>query len=240
MISNAVLIKLNKTPERNVNNMVKRITDVILSLLIMLVILSASVIFTLNFRQLYYFDINYLGIEQSSGLPKDEIIENYNALIDYNSMFNNSSLEFPTLAMSEHGRIHFSEVKQIFVGFEYFFLGALVLAVVGIIAKCRKKHFDFMTLTGIFTIVIPVVLGSIIALNWDWFFITFHKIAFNNNYWLFDPATDPVINILPDAFFMHCALLILLLTLIGGAVFLIIGFSKRKRQRHNCELPQIA
>jgi integral membrane protein (TIGR01906 family) len=39
---------------------------------------------------------------------------------------------------------------------------------------------------------------------------------FRNDYWIFDEATDPVIMILPDAFFLHCAVMIILLILIGS------------------------
>jgi integral membrane protein (TIGR01906 family) len=61
--------------------------------------------------------------------------------------------------------------------------------------------------------VVPAICGILIALNWEQAFITFHHIFFRNDYWLFDPATDPIIVILPDAFFLHCAVGILLLVL---------------------------
>ena len=40
--------------------------------------------------------------------------------------------------------------------------------------------------------------------------------VFSNDYWLFDPAADPVILILPDGYFLQCAVLILVLVFIGS------------------------
>ena len=52
--------------------------------------------------------------------------------------------------------------------------------------------------------ILPVVVLPFALANFDTFFITFHKIIFNNNNWLFDPTTDPIINILTEDFFAAC------------------------------------
>ena len=75
----------------------------------MMLIIALSVTITLNFRPLYYFDIGHLNIAETSGVDAKTIKKNYDILIDYNSMFNNDTLEFPDFAMSEHGRIHFED-----------------------------------------------------------------------------------------------------------------------------------
>ncbi|MHB8131340.1 MAG: lipoprotein intramolecular transacylase Lit, partial [Mobilitalea sp.] len=49
-----------------------------------------------------------------------------------------------------------------------------------------------------------------------------------NDYWLFDPSTDPVITILPDTFFLHCALLIILIVLVFSIIFLVTYFWKKQ------------
>ena len=114
--------------------------NLVLALALTLFIIAAAVVVTLNFRPLYYLDVDLLNIPASSGLPKDEILANYNVLIDYNSLFGPQTLEFPTLAMSETGRIHFEEVKNVFVFFE---LLALVspASCTGTSAKTRATCF---------------------------------------------------------------------------------------------------
>ena len=68
-------------------------------------------------KEIKYF-LNFLKmnlhITELSGREEKDIRSNYDALIDYNSLFNHQPLKFPTCAMSESGRIHFEEVKKIF------------------------------------------------------------------------------------------------------------------------------
>ena len=174
--------------------------QVILGLILVFFIISFAVVFTLNFRPLYYFDIGHLNISQTSGYPENEIRENYDVLIDYNSIFGPDTLEFPTLAMSDSGRIHFEEVKVIFVAIQITCMITLILGAAGIIWQKKKKDWRFLKYASILTIAIPVILGILISMNWDQAFVTFHHIFFNNDYWIFDAATDPVITILPG----HC------------------------------------
>lgn len=205
--------------------------NLLFSLLMMLLFISFSVVVTLNFRPLYYFDINYLDIPAYSGMEEAVIRENYDELIDYNSMFYDGELEFPSLVMSESGRIHFQEVKNIFVGLQYLLIVDFLICAVLLVFHIRRKSFAFLKLAGIITIVIPAVLGSLIALNWNWVFVTFHHIAFNNDYWIFDSVTDPVINILPDAFFMHCAVMILALVMLCAVLCLVSGVILERKKR---------
>ena len=89
---------------------------------------------------------------------------------------------------------------------------------IGLWMSRKRKETAYLKWTSILTIALPAVLGVLVAVNWKWVFVTFHKIAFNNDYWIFDEATDPVITILPNAFFMHCALLIFGGVVIGSVI----------------------
>lgn len=208
--------------------------NIFAALALMLFIISFSVTLTLNFRPLYYFDINYLDIESLSGYSEEEIRENYDALIDYNSMFNrNDTLEFPTLPMSETARIHFEDVKDIFVVVEYIMLITAVISVVMILLLRFKYHDVFyLKLASILTIVIPSVLAICIGLNWEQAFVTFHHIFFDNDYWLFSPKTDPIILMLPDEFFFHCATMILIIVILGSLLSYLIYRRLHRKQKN--------
>ena len=199
---------------------------------LVLFLISAAVVFTLNFRPLYYFDVDHLNITAMSGLPREEILQNYNVLIDYNSIFGTKVLNFPTLAMSESGRIHFEEVKNVFGVFEITLIISGILSLAGIIYRHFKKNPGYLLLSGILTVAIPAALGVLIALNWETVFVLFHKIVFHNNYWIFDAATDPVITILPDTFFMHCALMILALVVLGSIICLLAYRHAKHKKTH--------
>ena len=204
----------------------------VLAVALVLFIISAAVVFTLNFRPLYYFDVDHLNITAMSGLPREEILQNYNVLIDYNSIFGTKVLNFPTLAMSESGRIHFEEVKNVFGVFEITLIISGILSLAGIIYRHFKKNPGYLLLSGILTVAIPAALGVLIALNWETVFVLFHKIVFHNNYWIFDAATDPVITILPDTFFMHCALMILALVVLGSIICLLAYRHAKHKKTH--------
>ena len=204
--------------------------NTVTAIALMLFIISAAVTITLNFRPLFYFDIDYLDIEAQSGFSKEDIRKNYDALIDYNSMLNHDTLEFPTLPMSEGGRIHFEEVKQIFVAIEYIFIASGIIGLAFLLLLiCKFKEFLFLKLASILTIAIPAVLAILISINWEAAFVTFHHIFFNNDYWLFYPDKDPVILTLPDEFFFHCAAMILILVILGSLISFMIYRILRKK-----------
>lgn len=193
-------------------------------------VISLAVVATLNFRPLYYHDMRQMNLSEASGLSEEEIKENYDALIDYNSMFFQGELHFPSLTMSESGRIHFEEVKQIFVFVQYLcifsFLGTLALLFVH---THWKRGWKFLKYSSILTVLLPLVLGGLIAWNWDQFFVAFHHLFFQNDYWIFDPQTDPVITILPDSFFLHCALMILILIVASSLIMAILYWILNKK-----------
>ena len=79
-------------------------------------------------------------------------------------------------------------------------------------------------------IVTPLILMLPIVVNFEGSFILFHKIMFNNDYWIFAPNLDSVINILPEEFFFHAGLMILILIIIASLTnYLIYRFLKREQ-----------
>ena len=194
--------------------------NIMTSLCLALFILSASVTITLNFRPLYYHDISALKIEETSGFSKKTIKKNYDELIDYNQFFHSGKLKL-TMPMSKEGRIHFEEVKRIFDAIEIICIITLILSCCLVTGQLRKHDLRFLKSASAITILLPSIVAILTAVNWEAAFIMFHKIMFRNDYWLFDEALDPVIKILPDAFFFHCAIIIILLILFGSLLCIL-------------------
>ncbi|NLL72946.1 MAG: TIGR01906 family membrane protein [Clostridiales bacterium] len=206
-----------------------KISDILIGVIFTLFFLSIGVVFTINFRPLYYMDVEALDIPASSGYSKDEIIANYDALIDYSSPFFKGNLSFPTLESSPSGIKHFEEVKDIFIFFYGLSVFSFLSVIIIIIYKSKKRDFGYLAVSSITAIVLPLVTGLSLAIDFDTAFVVFHKIFFNNDYWLFDPRTDPVINILPSKFFLHCALMIIGFILLGSLTLYII-YKRLKRR----------
>ncbi len=205
-----------------------KITDLAYGIIFTLLFISIAVVITVNFRPLYYMDIKLLNIEATSGLDKETIRENYDALIDYSSPFFRGDLRFPSLAASENGLTHFAEVKDIFTAFYIIAAITLVLGIVIIIYKAKNRDYSYLLTSAVTAIVLPLLLALYMAVDFDRAFVIFHKIFFRNDYWLFDPATDPVITILPDTFFMHSAIMIIVIVLLFCLTF-ILFYIRTKR-----------
>ena len=199
---------------------------VISALCITFFVFSAAVVLILYLRPLYYIDMGLLRISELSGMSEAAMKENYDILINYNLLWNRGDLVFKGLAMSDQGRIHFQECKRIFDIVQIICIVTGIGTVITAI-RCHKKHDRRPErYASIMTLVIPVVLAAIASINFDRFFVAFHHLFFRNDYWLFDPETDPVILMLPETFFMHCAIGIALV-IIAGAVVLIRAGRRR-------------
>lgn len=205
-----------------------KMTDLLIGLVFTILFLSLGVIFTINFRPLYYLDVKILSIPESTGYPIEEIKENYDALIDYSSPFNKNSLSFPTLVSSPSGIQHFKEVKDIFISLYWLGAFSIITSTAIIIYKARKGDISYLLISSITAIILPLVIGLLVAIDFDRLFLLFHRLFFSNDYWIFDPMTDPIINILPSTFFLHCALLIIAFILLGSLFLYLIYLYLKK------------
>lgn len=198
------------------------------ALIICLFIISLAITFTVFFKPLYYFDIDYLNIDTYVNMSKDVIKHNYDILIDYQSLFNTKDLILPDFIMSETGRIHFIEVKQIFVFIQLLCIITGILSLYIIISNYKKKNYIYLKASSLLTIGIPSVIGLLASIDFDKAFVIFHKIFFRNDYWIFDYRTDPVITILPQDFFMHCFIMIVSIVIIISLAMYLIYLKKEK------------
>ncbi|MDR2487051.1 MAG: TIGR01906 family membrane protein [Clostridiales Family XIII bacterium] len=207
------------------------VVDAAAAVLLALLILSASVTFVLNFRPLYTLVVDNLDIPAAADLSEQEVYENYDALIQYNSLFTRSELVFPSLAMSDGGRQHFREVKRIFAALQVVLI-VTALCVPILLFLRRRNAKGILVGGGIVAVGLPVIAFLILlAAGWQRFFVGFHRLFFSNDLWIFDAGTDPVILILPDAYFMYCLIGILALTIFLSAMFVLIGLRLGRRRR---------
>ena len=111
------------------------------------------------------------------------------------------------------------------------FLGGLLLRRIGIaltvlavgmivITKGDWKRIlpkSFLIGTGCF-LTVTAVVGIAFTTNFNKYFIIFHHMFFDNNLWLLDPATDLMIRMLPEGFFLDMIIRI-------GGIFLLMMLS---------------
>ena len=212
-------------------------TDIPTGICFMVALLAIGLAIAVNFRPLYYLDISRLNIVQNSGFNAVVIKENYNILIDYCCPFHTGPLEF-TIRASQSGLSHFAEVKQIFNCIYIAGAISLLFVVISFIIKAKLGELKYLRNCAIITVILPALVGIFALIDFDTLFLLFHKVTFSNDDWLFDPVTDPIINMLPEEFFMQCAFIIVGTMLIGVITVLIIYFVVKKNRRVERLLPQ--
>lgn len=200
----------------------KKISNLILAFSMSLFIITSIVKFTVVFKPLYYFDIKHLNIPILSGMSEEEIKLNYDYLIKYNTSYRDYEFNMPTLKSSIQGKIHFEEVRDVFKVLNKINIISGVISVLGIYIVLKKKEIKIIKYAGIISILIPIFLLIPITIQFEKSFEIFHRLIFNNDYWIFDPSKDPVINMLPAEFFLHCGVVILTGILIFSSIILTI------------------
>lgn len=211
--------------------MKQRIITLFIGILFTILFIAVGLSSALFFPPFYELEIDRLDIVSSSGYSKEEILENYQALMDYCSPFSSQELTFPTFPASESGLQHFVEVKQIF---QVILIGGfLSLPLLGflIYQKKKAKEFHYLRSSALIAIILPLFVMIAAGTNFDLTFELFHKLVFRNDFWIFSPETDPVIKILPQQFFFDSAILIALTILLGSIVLEILYRLRRKASR---------
>lgn len=146
------------------------------------------------------------------GLTADRLMENYNAIMRYLIDPRVAQLSMPDFTSSVNGLQHFEEVKLLI---QLLLVVTLILTFVTIITITvirQLKYKQAFLKTYLYgALLLPFMAIFIILVAFDKVFVWFHLLLFNNDYWLFNPLTDPIINVLPQNFFMLLFILIIFL-----------------------------
>ena len=190
----------------------------------LLFLLSLSILLTIYLAWfLYPQEISWLHLTNRVPFQPQTIQHNFNVLMDYLTNPLNQALEMPDFPSSASGIHHFAVVKELFhlaqgvaiVTLPIFYLFWKQVIQKGFLSLYRRGLLIMLSL--------PLVLGLVgVFIGFEQFFTLFHQIIFvGDDTWLFDPAKDPVILILPEDFFLHAFLLFFCLyELIFGFMYL--------------------
>ncbi|MCC9882829.1 TIGR01906 family membrane protein, partial [Streptococcus agalactiae] len=173
---------------------------------------------------LYAFDIDYLNIPKYVGLSKEQILENYRILLTYLNIPWFLALDMPDFPSSASGLFHFFEVKKLFM-LDYLILIFSGMGTLWFVRHLNRRRESWRLLPYFRQgTLIPLAILLALLVSFDTLFVLFHKVFFNNDAWLFNATTDPIILALPAEFFMHSFLLAFGLI----EVFLILGYFTTK------------
>ena len=218
--------------------MKNKILTGLLGFFVAILIITFSIGLPIHFRPFYYLQIDLLDIEEYSGADRETIKEAFNELMDYLTIPGN---EFGTgkFPYSEEGKSHFVDCKVLFdlntIAFIISLVSVIALLILkklGIFELWRPFGMNITFCSGAYTLGGFALIGGIVALDFDTAFTIFHKIFFpGKDNWLFNPYTDGIIMILPQDFFMNCAILIFTSIILLCAVCITSGLIERYREK---------
>lgn len=213
--------------------MKKSLLSLLCALCVFFFLLTAAIGLPIYIRPFYYAHIEAFDLARVSGYSEAEIREAYDKVLDYLTL---PGKEFSTgvLPHSAEGKAHFEDCKVLFDLNASILIGSgLVLAVLFFMRKKWGpyrigKHSAYLW-AAVLSLTAPIMIGCLAALDFDRAFVIFHSIFFpGKTNWVFDWYADPIIRVLPQEFFMDCAILVGV-GLITMAVGILVWEGKRKK-----------
>jgi integral membrane protein (TIGR01906 family) len=146
--------------------------------------------------------------------------------IDYKSEYGEIEFDF----FNEQDRAHMKDVRRLFLGalvLRWILLAAGVITLV--LIALRGRNVRRMLFTGYMLalgvcLLIMAFLAVAFSIDFSACFTVFHHIFFSNDLWLFDPAVDLMIRMLPEGFFFDMVLRIALFFVLSLAALWILLF----------------
>ena len=201
------------------------------------------------FGNMNYFrkEFEKYNVTQNIDMEMDDIMYVMDELMDYLhgdredledivTEVNGETRDFFT----EREKTHMADCKVLFDGGFAIRKGAAVVFAALTLLLVFKKKFSlrrFLKYAALFSVIIAAgagILAVAASIDFNACFIVFHKLFFNNDLWILDPAEDLIINILVEPFFadmalkiaLYCAAVLAVIVITGAGIYL----SDKKRR----------
>lgn len=195
-----------------------------------------------------YFEKEYAkyNVTETVDMTMEDLLDVTDQMMAY-LRGNRADLHVPTTMggvsrefFNEREIAHMEDVRGLFLAAMAIRRGCLVIMAL-LIALLLFRKADFKRIfpksvligTGLF-FGITAVIAAIISTDFTKYFILFHHMFFTNDLWILDPATDMLINIVPEGFFSDTVLYIgvtffLAVLIVFAAALFFLRKSKKNR-----------
>lgn len=189
-------------------------------------LVSQAAIITLNLTFTYPFISRHYALDVITGLDHATLFYNYRRIIHYLNWPWVPTLYMPDFPMSATGAFHFWEVMIIFNVLQVIALVFLVWFFISIYKK--REILTYFNATANLTFMIFGIFLIIMLFDFDFFFYWFHRAFFNNDYWIFNYRTDPIILALPAELFMIKSFIMTGLLFLISIVIKVMFYMRKK------------
>ncbi len=186
-------------------------------------------------KAFYSYEFKKNGVYNTIGIEKDELMRVTNHLLDYmKGKEENLAIEADLKYVgkreffNQKEKEHMIDVKNLFMsGFAIrnisFFLFIITIALLFVL---KANTFKILAKTNRIVLsaflLITIILGIIISINFNTAFNVFHEIFFTNDLWILDPNTDLLLNMVPLPFFIDISIFIALILFVMSSTLIIL------------------
>lgn len=212
--------------------------SILYGIAIAVLVITFSIGLPIYVRQFYYWHIDSLDMVERTGYDYQTIKDAYDEVLDYLTI---PGKEFGTgeLRYSEEGASHFADCKVLFdLNAQAFLVAIWVLAVIiilknkGLVNILKPRGFGVGFWAGVGTLGFFGVVALLASLDFNTAFVVFHSIFFpGKDNWLFNPSTDQIIRVMPQEFFMNCAILIVSSIITLCLALIVVGVIGKIRNK---------
>ena len=208
----------------------------IYALSFIVLVVTFAIALPILWRDFYYFHIDLLNITEATGRSKSDLIFSFNELMDslvFYKPFSEGVFDY-----SPSGMNHFLDCRILFtldllalpISFVLFLTYSFLIKF-NVIKVYRIKGFSILFFASFVPIILLGALGIYALIDVNSAYAFFHTVLFpGKENWIFNPVTDPIINALPEQFFLDCGILIFGVMLIILLVVIIFNIVRKVKQ----------
>ena len=209
------------------------VASVIFILCVPFFLVTSNIRWAANDLRLYQNGFDKYDVSQDTGLSDEELVNITKGLINY---FNSGAIDETMNIFSEEEIIHLRDVRgliQLCYIIQWTTIGYIIVFITaGFIYKRRQLFHLFNTAVvagSILSILGIAVIGIAALIDFNWLFVTFHRLVFSNDLWILSGYLPYIYT---EGFFFDTAKFIALATLLesillGGTA----GFFILRRRR---------
>lgn len=218
-----------------------------LNISLTVIFVAAFVIFMITFsigvpiycRFLYYIQINTLELPQRTGWSYEVIKEAYDDILNFCTLPGYPCVT-GQLKLSDEGAAHFADCKGLFsLNFWALLVSGIITLTLLLLNKfkavslARPFGHGAQLLAAVIAVALPVIIILLVLIvGFDAAFEAFHAIFFpGKTNWLFDPREDQIINVMPQEFFLNCAIIVSVVLITFSAIIIISELLINKRRK---------
>ncbi len=201
-------------------NFMKKIVQGIFNFSLVIFLFTFSINLIASNLAFYQFAFQQFDIAETSELSEDEYLEATSRLLDYIS---GEDVEIQ-MQVEDNGQLvdlysadviaHMVDVRALYLVLlkvlKFSFLGLLISSVLVYILNLKTKLFPRFKQASIILGGILIGLVMYALIDFEAFWVLFHKLLFTNDLWLIDPTKDKMILMYPQELFFSLVMIILI------------------------------